>query len=121
MKRTRRSAGWTSIAAVMIVAACSSSSGSSGGVSEGALEAKLKNEAAIKTLIDQGGAKAKVTTQLVGCIAKALEKDASPSDLKKYVDGKLDLADIGGKTKGAAADAKTVAQTCVQSAVKSGS
>lgn len=98
------------------VAACSSSGG--GGVSTTKLESKLKNEPAISSVISQGGAKAKVTSQLVDCIAKALKKDADPDDLAKYVDGKMNLNDIGGKDKGSANDAQSDAKTCAQNAVK---
>jgi hypothetical protein len=54
-------------------------------------------------------------------VAKALEKDADQGDLKKYVDGKLNLNDVGAKDKGAGDDADNVAKTCATSAASSDS
>ena len=110
---------FTSSAAALLaasaLAACSSSSGA--GVSLGSLESKLKKEPAIQSVLNQGGTKAKLTSQLVDCIAKALDKNANQSDLKKYVSGKLDLNDIGGKSKGSANGAENDAKTCAQQTV----
>ena len=58
-----------------------------------------------------------MTSQLVDCIASALEKNANQSQLKQYVNGKLDLNDIGGKKKGSGQDAQAEAKSCAQSKV----
>jgi long-subunit acyl-CoA synthetase (AMP-forming) len=103
---------------VLCLAACGSSGGGNS-VSQSKLEAKLKSEPSIQSVTVQGGTKAKITDQLVDCIAKALEKNANQSDLKKYVDGKMNLNDVGGKSKGAGNSAQAEAKTCAQNAVSS--
>jgi hypothetical protein len=110
--------GITALGAAVVLAACGSSGGSSG-VSQSKLETKLKNEPSIQTVLDQGGAKAKVTSQLVDCVAKALVKNADPSDLKKYVNGQMNLNDVGAKAKGSTDTAESEAKTCAQNAVQS--
>ncbi len=117
MPRKRGPFKITAVAAVLFLAACSSSGSSS--VSQSQLAAKLKSEPTIQSVIQQGGTKGKVATQLVDCIAKALKKDASGSDLKKYVDGKMNLNDVGGKSKGSANKAEADAKSCATSAVAS--
>ena len=107
------------MATSLLLTGCSSSGG--GGVNQSQLESKIKKEPQIQTLLSQGGKKAKLTDALVGCIAKALKKDADPSDLKKYVQGKLDINDVGGKSKGSASKAKTDVQTCAQNVASSAS
>jgi hypothetical protein len=108
-----------SVIAVCIgfVAACSSSGG--GGVSQSALEGKLKKEPTIQQLLQQGGKKANLTTKLVDCVATALEKNADPSDLQKYVKGQMNLDDIGGKAKGSANSAKSELTTCAKNVAQS--
>jgi hypothetical protein len=100
---------------VVLLAACSSDNG----VSESKLESKIKSEPSIQSVLNQGGTKADVADALVQCIAQALRKDADQDDLKKYVDGKLNLSDVGGRSKGSALDAQADAKTCAQSAVSS--
>jgi hypothetical protein len=123
MTRTPGTFKITAVAGVLCLAACSSGSG--GSVSQSKLASKLKSEPSIQTVIKQGGTQSKIATELVDCIAKALKKDANQSDLKKYVDGKMNLNDVGGKSKGSAnkaeADAKSCATTAVASATSSAS
>jgi hypothetical protein len=95
-------------AVLMSVAACSGSSS----VSQSKLDSKLKSEPEIQQLLQQGGAKATVTSQVVSCIATALEKNASQADLKDYVSGKKNLDDIGGATKGSANAASAEVKSC---------
>jgi hypothetical protein len=124
MTRTPGTFKITAVAGVLCLAACSSSGGGSS-VSQSKLASKLKSEPSIQTVIKQGGTQSKIATELVDCIAKALKKDANQSDLKKYVDGKMNLNDVGGKSKGSAnkaeADAKSCATTAVASATSSAS
>jgi hypothetical protein len=101
------------LAAVLLVAGCSSSGGGST-PSTGTLTAKLKNDPNIKKLEQAAGSKAGKVKQVISCIADALEKDADPDDLQKYVDGKLDLADVGGKAKGSAKHAEQDAAKCAR-------
>ena len=117
MSCTRLSVRIGAIATVITLAACGSSGGSGSSVSQSKLEAKLRSEPQIQSLLQQGGTKAKVTSQLVDCVAQALEKDANQSDLKKYVDGKMNLNDIGGKTKGSGNNAKVTVQNCARTAI----
>jgi hypothetical protein len=123
MAQHRATLKLTAVAAALGLAACSSSGGS-GSVSQSKLAAKLKSEPSLQSVLNQGGTKGKVANDLVDCLAKALKKDADQSDLSKYVDGKMNLNDVGGKDKGssnkAAADAKTCATNAVNS-VKSSS
>ena len=70
---------------------------------------------------NEGGTKATVTTQLVDCIAQALENNADQADLKKYVNGQMDLNDIGGAGKGSADSAQSEAENCAKTAVASDS
>jgi ABC-type oligopeptide transport system substrate-binding subunit len=118
MTQHRATLKLTAVAAALCLAACSSSGGSSS-VSESKLAAKLKSEPSLQTVLNQGGTKAKIANQLVDCIAKALKKDASQSDLNKYVDGKMNLNDVGGKAKGSANKAQTDAKTCATNVVNS--
>jgi hypothetical protein len=93
------------------LAAC----GGSSKVSEAKLETKLKSEPEIQQILDQGGAKATVTSQIVTCIADALEKNASQSDLKDYVNGKKNIDDIGGASKGSGDAASAEVKSCATS------
>lgn len=99
------------VVAPALLAGCSSSGGS--GVSQSKLEAKIKSEPSIQTLLKQGGGKAAVTSQLVGCIATALKKDANQADLQKYVDGKLSIDSVSAKSKGAKSQAAADTRTCI--------
>jgi hypothetical protein len=118
MTQHRATLKLTAVAAALCLAACSSSGGgSSGSVSQSKLAAKLKSEPSLQTVLHQGGTKAKIANQLVDCIAKALKKDADQSDLSKYVDGKMNLNDVGGKDKGSANKAEADARTCATTAV----
>jgi hypothetical protein len=110
------------VVGVLLVSACSSSGGgSSSKVSESQLESKLKSEPQIKTVLQQAGSKKPVVSQVVTCMAQALEKDASQSDLKKYVDGKLNLNDVGAKGKGATNAAANQVKSCTQNVAASAS
>ena len=116
MTQHRATLKLTAVAAALCLAACSSSGGGSS-VSQSKLAAKLKSEPSLQTVLHQGGTKAKIANQLVDCIAKALKKDADQSDLSKYVDGKMNLNDVGGKDKGSANKAEADARTCATTAV----
>jgi predicted FMN-binding regulatory protein PaiB len=109
----------TAVAGALCLAACSSSGGGGSSVSQSKLSAKLKSEPSLQTVLHQGGAQGKVANQLVDCIAKALKKDADQSDLSKYVDGKMNLNDVGGKDKGSTNKAEADAKTCATNAVSS--
>ncbi len=111
----RTAAGVGALGCAVMMTAC----GSSGKVSTSKLDAKLQSEPEIQQLLSQGGAKATVTSQLVSCIADALEKNASQSDLKDYVNGKKNLDDIGGATKGSANAANSEAKNCATSVATS--
>lgn len=113
MTRSHRARAVVATVGAICLTACSSASG---GVSQSKLENKLKSEPVIQTLLHQGGTKAQVTDQLVGCVATALEKNASQSDLKKYVAGKMNLNDVGGKTKGSANNAAAEVRSCAATA-----
>jgi hypothetical protein len=79
----------------------------------------VEERAGIQQLLQQGGATATVTSGLVNCIATALEKNASQSDLKDYVNGKKNLDDVGGATRGSTNAAQTQAKTCATSVATS--
>ena len=94
------------------LAACGSSG--SGSVSQSQLKTKLKNDPQVSQLTARlKGSQADI---VVACVAKALKKDADSRDLKDYLHGKKDVADIGGKAKGSAQKAHTDAQTCARNA-----
>jgi hypothetical protein len=96
-----------------LVTGCSSSGGGgSSAPTTAQLTAKLKNDPQIKQLESRAGSKAGRVKQVIGCIASALAKDADPNDLKRYVAGKLDLADIGGKAAGSAKRAQADTRNC---------
>jgi hypothetical protein len=101
------------VVAPALLVGCGSSGGSGGGVSQSKLEAKIKSEPSIQTLLKQGGGKASVTSQLVACIATALKKDADQADLKKYVDGKVSIDSVAAKSKGAKSQAAADTRTCI--------
>ena len=115
----RRTSLWATAIIAVLATACSSSGGGSNEPTTAQLTATLKADPQIKQLESQAGAKAGKVKQVISCIATALEKDADPIDLKQYVAGKLDLADIGGKTKGSAQRAQQDAQTCPENKLSS--
>ena len=112
----RRGAALIVLPGALGLAACGSSGG--GSVSQSQLEKKLKNDPQVTQLTARlKGSQADV---VLSCVAKALKKDADSADLKDYVNGKKNLADIGGKTKGSAQKANTDARTCASKATTGG-
>lgn len=110
-----------SVAFVMgaLLVGCSSSK-SSHGVSLTQLENKLKSEPSIQQAEAQAPpADKNVVNTLIACVAKAMQQQADPTELKKYVDGKLNLNDIGGKNKGSGNAAQNELKSCVGPAVSS--
>ena len=119
MIRTRATAVAISVATVVCLAGCSSSGSSGGSVSQSQLEAKLKKEPSITALTKSGGAKAAAVNKLIDCAAKAYIKDADPTQLQEYVDGKISIGKVKPKSGDAKDDAKNAVAACEQSAIKS--
>lgn len=105
-----------SLAALALTSACSGSSGGSA-PSQSKVEAKLKTESDFKSLASETGKKAEVGNKVISCIAKTLEKDATPSSLNDYVNGKIKPDDIKFKS-GSSSDAKSDAESCTKSVLK---
>jgi hypothetical protein len=114
----RRGSALIVLTAALGLAACGSSGGGGGSVSQSQLESKLKKDPQVSQLTARlKGSQADI---VLTCVAKALKKDADSGDLKDYVNGKKNLADIGGKAKGSAQKANTDAATCARNAGASG-
>lgn len=104
---------------VCALVGCSSSK-SSGGVSLTQLEDKLKSEPSIQQAQAQAPPAGKgVVNALIECVAKAMEQQADPNELKQYVQGKLNLNDIGGKSKGSGNAAENEVKNCARPAISS--
>ncbi|WP_375491501.1 hypothetical protein [uncultured Jatrophihabitans sp.] len=97
-------------ASALVLSACASSTGNAS-VSQQQVESRLKKDSEITQVKTSVGA-AKYDT-FVSCVAKALKKDATGSDLDDYVNNKKSLDDISGNAKAA----KTDAQNCAKAAV----
>jgi long-subunit acyl-CoA synthetase (AMP-forming) len=119
----RRSAGLALLAMTCVgLVGCSSSKSS--GVSLTQIENKLKSEPTIQQAESRAPAAAKgVVNTLIVCVAKAMQQQADPAELKKY--RPTEPQRLGGKDKGsgdaAANELKNCAGPAVSSAVSSAS
>jgi hypothetical protein len=107
------------LAATALVATGCSSGGGGSAPDTATLTAKLKKDPTIKQLESSVAGKTDKIDQIIGCIASALQKDGNPDDLNKYVAGKIDLTDVGGKPGVSEKKAETDTQNCVQDALGS--
>lgn len=102
-------------AGAVSLAACSSSGG--GGPSQSDIEGKLKKDPQLTALESQLHLdKTKVDT-VDSCVAKAMEKYVSKSDIQDYVNGKKQLGDLGAKSKGGGQKADQYTKSCVQNSL----
>jgi hypothetical protein len=107
----------TALTAVALTATACSSSGGDGSVSVSQIQNKLKKDPAMSQLIAPlKGDKTKIS-KVETCIAKAMKKYVDKKDLKAYVDGKKNLPDLGGNSKGSAAKANEYTRSCATAAV----
>ncbi|SHF80577.1 hypothetical protein SAMN05443575_0943 [Jatrophihabitans endophyticus] len=111
----------TLTATLGLTAACGSDSDSGGGggsVSQSQLEQKLKSDSDLKTQLS-GKIPSQAMDLTYTCVAKAMKKDLSDSDLKNYVDDKKSINSIG--TKGQSTKLATDLKNCLLNGVRKGS
>lgn len=108
----------SSVLAATLIAACSGSSGGGSAPSKSQVESKLKTESDFKELATATGKNAVIGNKLISCVAEALEKDADPSSLQDYVDGKVKAENIKFKAGSSQSDAKSDFETCGKSVLK---
>ena len=113
--RTALSAVSACIAGMLILVGCGSDAAT---VSQSQVEAKLKKDSQVKSLLDQLPSAAKSKSDvIISCIAKALKKDASGGTLDDYVNGDGSLDDIRGKDSDSKDKATADVKSCVTTAL----
>jgi PBP1b-binding outer membrane lipoprotein LpoB len=107
----------TLAATALVITGCSSSGGGSNAPDTATLTAKLKQDPEIKQLESSVGAASSKVQKVISCIATALQKDANPDDLNKYVAGKIGLSDVSGRAGVSAKKAEQDTENCAKNAL----